>query len=187
MFLLPALYAQSNGYGKSIIVVNTTNISAQPGATVQVGYTTKLYSGNTWGTTMQYANSTALANDGIKVNFSTSYGDPTFSGTLYIQISNNTNVGTYKISLYATGDDPSVNQTNITLTVYKPKTVSTTQSTTTSNTSLSTKNQSTPTSNATLSTKNTTSQITSYEYIVVIVVVIIILAAYFILRNKQKM
>jgi len=93
---------------------------------VQVGYTVKLYSGYTWGTSIQYSNAAALANEGIMRHFSTSNGDPTFSGTLYIQISNNTNPGTYTISLYATGDDPSVNQTNITLTVFKPQTQPTT-------------------------------------------------------------
>jgi hypothetical protein len=39
--LFSVSYAQ--GYGKSVILVNTTSISAQPGATVQVGYTVKLY------------------------------------------------------------------------------------------------------------------------------------------------
>jgi len=122
--LLSVSYAQ--GYGKSVILVNTTSISAQPGATVQVGYTAKLYSGSTWGTNMQYSDATALANEGINAHFSASYGDPTFSGIFYIQISNNTSAGTYTISLYATGDDPSVNQTNITLTVFKPQTQPTT-------------------------------------------------------------
>jgi len=122
--LFSVSYAQ--GYGKSVILVNITSISAQPGATVLVGYTVKLYSGYTWGTSIQYSNAAALANEGINAHFSTSNGDPTFSGTLYIQISNNTNPGTYTISLYATGDDPSVNQTNITLTVFKPQTQPTT-------------------------------------------------------------
>jgi len=122
--LLSVSYAQ--GYGKSVILVNTTSISAQPGATVPVSYTVKLYSGYTWGTNIEYSNETALANEGISAHFSTSYGDPTFSGILYIQISNNTSAGTYTISLYATGDDPSVNQTNITLTVFKPQTQPTT-------------------------------------------------------------
>lgn len=123
LFMIPAVHAQ--GYGTSIISVNSTNITAYAGSTVELQYTTKLYTGSTWGTTMQYSNATALAASGINAHFSNAYGDPTFTGIFSITISNSTPVGTYSIELSATGDDPSVQPTSVLLNVISSKPVTT--------------------------------------------------------------
>jgi len=102
--LLPIItsVSQASGYGTSKIILNSTTGSTGRGGSISTGYTVKLVSGSTWGTTI---GATGLPS-GVKVAFSSSGGDPTYTGTMTITVSKNTSPGIYNISIAATGDDP---------------------------------------------------------------------------------
>ncbi len=101
--------------GSSKIMVSEKVLNVTAGSGVYDNYTVKLVSGTTWGTYMNYKTI-----NGISVSFSNSGGDPTYTGTMYIHVSNNVSPGKYTLSLYATGDDPSP-YTNVTINVIAQK------------------------------------------------------------------
>lgn len=110
-------YAGSYGYGTSSISLQTSNATVVSGGSVNTTYRVSLASGSTWGTTVSVTDSAALSSHGITATLSDPTGDPPFSGTLSISTSPTTALGTYNISLAATGDDPSTNPVTFTLTV----------------------------------------------------------------------
>ena len=118
--LLPMItsISQASGIGTSNVILNSTTGSTGRGGSISTGYTVKLVSGSAWGTTIS---ATGLPSD-IKVAFSSSGGDPTYTGTMTITVSKDTSPGIYNISIAASGDDPSpsvtykLNVTNSTVT-----------------------------------------------------------------------
>ncbi len=119
LFFGSMVYAQygSGGMGTSTISLSQSSITLSPGSSSSVTYTVKLSSGNIWGTTTNVADSGKLAADGISVSLSNTYGDPTYSGTMSINVSASTAPGTYTVFLNATGDDPSTSPASLTILV----------------------------------------------------------------------
>ncbi|WP_161939669.1 hypothetical protein [Picrophilus oshimae] len=97
--------------GSSRIIVSESVLNVTAGSSIYDNYTVRLVSGTTWGTYINYKTV-----NGISVSFSNSGGDPTYTGTMNIHVSGNVSPGSYIISLYATGDDPSP-YTNVTVNV----------------------------------------------------------------------
>ncbi len=138
----------ATGYGTSTIVLNNSAVSLQQGASIQVAYTVKLASGNTWGTDLVIDNAAQLGSDGLTLSASATSGDPTFSGVLTLSASSSAAAGQYNATLSATGDDPTANATTLQITVLAPG--ATSASTTVAST--------TSTGNSTATTSRTTSQ-----------------------------
>ncbi len=101
--------------GTSTISINKTSVDIASGGSSQVSYTVKLASGTTWGTTIS-----ANGPTGITTAFSTSQGDPTYTGTATISVASSVKNGTYTVSFSASGDDPTSSPTvlNVTVTGY---------------------------------------------------------------------
>ncbi len=111
LLIIPSISAASP-IGASSITLNHSSGTAGIGGSVSTGYTVKLISGSTWGTTIA-----ATAHSGITVTFSNSGGDPTYSGTMTVTVSKTVSPGTYNIFINATGDDPSSSPAVYKLTV----------------------------------------------------------------------
>lgn len=101
-----------NSIGTSTISLNQTTIDISSGHSGTVSYTVKLASGTTWGTTIS-----DTGPSGFTTSFSTSNGDPTFSGTATITVANTVKNGTYTLSFTASGDDPTSSATSLTVQV----------------------------------------------------------------------
>jgi hypothetical protein len=97
--------------GTSVIEVSSSSVTIVEGGSTAINYTVKLNSGTTWGTDLAYKSAS-----GISAAFSVPSGDPTFSGKMTVSVASSVKVGTYTLSLYATGDDPA-NDTNISINV----------------------------------------------------------------------
>ncbi|MGC8537440.1 MAG: hypothetical protein ACP5MZ_00445 [Candidatus Micrarchaeia archaeon] len=123
-------YAYASGIGASQIQINPSTASVHAGSSTSVGYTVRLTSGTTWGTTISAADASQLSSDGISISFSNSYADPTYSGTMTITTSSSTKAGTYNVTLEATGDDPSTSTTTLSLVVLAPSSSPSTTTTT---------------------------------------------------------
>ena len=123
-------YAYASGIGASQIQINPSTASVHAGSSTSIGYTVRLTSGTTWGTTISAADASQLSSEGIGVSFSNSYADPTYSGTMTITTSSSTKAGTYNVTLEATGDDPSTSTTTFSLVVLAPSSSSSTTTTT---------------------------------------------------------
>lgn len=111
----PGTYGKvENNYsiGQSSLSVNSTHVSINIGGSATLSYTLKLTSGSAWGTNMEYKGTST-----ITVSFSSSGGDPTYSGTATFTASSSAKAGTYNITLFATGDDPTSSNLNVTVTV----------------------------------------------------------------------
>lgn len=121
-----------NSIGTSTISLSQTTIDINSGSSGSVSYTVKLSSGTTWGTTIS-----DTAPSGFTTSFSTSSGDPTFSGTATIKVADTVKNGTYTISFTASGDDPTSSATTLTVQVsgYTPGPTPITHTTTTSSSS----------------------------------------------------
>ena len=100
--------------GTSTIEVPSLVLNITAGSSISTNYTVKLTSGTTWGTNIAYKSSS-----GISASFSVATGDPTYSGVMTVKVSSSVATGSYTLSLYATGDDPSSN-TNLTVNVAAP-------------------------------------------------------------------
>ena len=123
-------YAYASGIGASQIQINPSTASVHAGSSTSIGYTVRLTSGTTWGTTISAADASQLSSDGIGISFSNSYADPTYSGTMTITTSSSTKAGTYNVTLEAAGDDPSTSTTTLSLVVLAPSSSSSTTTTT---------------------------------------------------------
>lgn len=133
--LLPYGFA-ANGIGTSSIILTQNSIALHANNSTSINYTVSLTSGNTWGTTISANNSAMLSKDGINLSFSKPYGDPTFFGILKIMASNTAVAGNYPIILYATGDDPTISNTILSVSIISSsnaKTANTPSNTITSN------------------------------------------------------
>ena len=133
--MVPLIMA-ANGYGTSSITLSKYSINLTAGGSADVNYTVNLASGNTWGTNLVVANQNQLANQGITVSTSNPSGDPPFSGHLTVHVGT-TQVGTYQLVLAATGDDPSISNTTLTIIVSNPGATTTISSGTTATTTIS--------------------------------------------------
>ena len=128
--LLMANVVSAYGYGTSSISLNSNGSSLAAGGSTSVGYTVSLASGSTWGTTLSVVNAQQLSSSGISVSLSNTYGDPTYSGTMTVNVGASAQPGNYTITLSATGDDPSTSNANFALTVLAPAPATTAQTTT---------------------------------------------------------
>lgn len=140
------------GYGTSSITLSQSAITVQTGMGGDVQYTVNLASGSVWGTNINVVNQSQLAAKGLTTTLSNPSGDPPYSGTLTVDVASSATPGTYYIVLDATGDDPSTNNTTLTVTVTGPATATTSASTTTvigSNTTAATTKPTTSTSAST--------------------------------------
>ncbi len=129
-FLMLALFAgvsYAYGYGTSSITLSTYSITLINGGTARVNYNVSLVSGSMWGTTLNIADSRYLLSKGIEVSFNQGFPrDPPFSGNISIVVSPSAPKGSYQVIINATGDDPSVSNATLTLTVASPNSTSTT-------------------------------------------------------------
>ncbi len=114
--LLPYGFA-GNGIGTSNIMLTQNSIVLHAGNSTSINYNVILASGNSWGTTISANNSAMLAKDGITLSFTKSYGDPTFSGALNVIASNTAIAGNYITALYATGDDPTISNVILAISI----------------------------------------------------------------------
>lgn len=87
-----------------------------------------------WGASLVVDNSAALAGEGVTATPSTGAMDPAYTGTLAISAASGTAPGSYRITLKASGDDPSVSPVTFQLTMTAAATGTTTSSTTTATT-----------------------------------------------------
>lgn len=102
----------SNSIGTSTISLNKSTIDINSGKAGSISYTVKLASGTTWGTTIS-----ASEPSGFTTSFTTSSGDPTYSGTATISVASTVKNGTYTVSFTASGDDPTSSATSLTVKV----------------------------------------------------------------------
>ncbi|MCL4411604.1 hypothetical protein M1329_01570 [Candidatus Marsarchaeota archaeon] len=184
--MIPLASAQY-GYGTSTVSVTNASVTVHPGHSVLVGYTVTLVSGNTWGTTTNVANKNQLAADGITAQPSTTYGDPTYSGTLTISASSSTVGGTYMVELNATGDDPSTNTATVMVIVPSPAaspTISNTTASTSAPTTAAASSAPTSTIKSASPVTSTGQNYTGYEIAAVVVVIVIVVAAFLALRKR---
>jgi hypothetical protein len=161
LMVLPAVSAV--GYGTSKITLSNGSVSIQQGNSTSVQFTVSLYSGNIWGTTFTAVNPTQLKSYGINVSISNPMGDPPYSGSISVSASTSAQPGTYQAIFAATGDDPSIaNATlNITINKIQPAVTTTVAAVNTSSSSTSTPGntmQSTATSTVVATPKTTTTQ-----------------------------
>ncbi|MGC8618715.1 MAG: hypothetical protein ACP5UZ_08300 [Thermoplasmata archaeon] len=97
--------------GRSQIAVSPQSISIAQGGTGTASYTVSLVSGTAGSTNLEYQ-----APSGISASFSTQSGSPPFSGQLTVSVSSSLSLGSYTLTLFATGSDPS-NETNVSISV----------------------------------------------------------------------
>ena len=125
LFSMPFAYSKS---GTSKFIINQTTFNLTPGQKISEEFQLILSSGSTWGTSIVVSPSIT----GISIIFNPSSGDPTFSGTLTISVSNNTKPGEYIFNVSATGDVPTTSPTTIIVYVSSPAVTITTTTTMTS-------------------------------------------------------
>ncbi len=122
IFALLALFQMSfaSGYGTSKITLSKSSLSISPGSSASVSYNVTIQSGNTWGTILHVVNQAQLTSQGINVTLSNAGGaatDPPFSGTMTVSLMPSVKPGNYSITLNATMDDPTTNNTVLSLMV----------------------------------------------------------------------
>ena len=193
--LLSTSYSGATAIGTSSISIAYANTSIYQGKSTSIPYVVKLASGSTWGTTLNVVDLSYLNYAGITVSLSTSYGEPTYTGSMSISISSSTIPGNYNITLNATGDDPSQNNAVLRLTVLKPANTtssSTSTNSTTANTTVPKTNSSTATSStpsapppSTLYPATGSSGGNAYVYLVIIIVIIAIIAAALVISKRH--
>ena len=103
--LVPSAFAA--GYGTSQVSLSQSSANISAGGNSSIGYIVQLTSGIKWGTTLSVLNSATLASEGISVSLSNPVGEPPFSGTMLVTLSQSVHPGSYSIVLQANGDDPS--------------------------------------------------------------------------------
>ena len=181
--------------GSSSIHLGYANAALAAGKSISVPYAVTLASGSTWGTTLAVSNTSYLSSHGISASLSDTYGDPTYTGSMSITLSNSVPAGTYNITLSATGDDPSQSNAVFTLTVLSapsntssstsvsqptvPSTLPTTPS------SVTAPSPSTAVQNSSAYGYPPTSSSSSYVYLVVLVIIIVVIIAAAVLLRKH--
>ena len=128
--IIPTMAFAANGYGTSSIALTQSTVNVALGGAATVGYTVNLASGNTWGTNFVVVNQSQLEQKGIDLSPSVNSGEPPYSGTLSIQLSQYAMAGTYTAVLAATGDDPSASNVTLTIVVSSATPATTTPSVT---------------------------------------------------------
>ena len=111
IFALSAVHAVGYGYSKVTLTQYSVNISQ--GSSANIGFTISLFNGSYWGTSL----AESPASNYITFTPSTSNQDPTYSGTLAVNVAKGTPIGTYKFNISAVGDDPSVSPVELTVNV----------------------------------------------------------------------
>ena len=114
LILFSGIFIAQGGYGTSSVSLTANSITVYPGNSATLGFNVTLASGYYWGTEMKAINK----NPGINISFNPSIGDPNYSGSAAISVSGSMKKGVYSLVLYASGDDPSIN--NVTLLVNVP-------------------------------------------------------------------
>ncbi len=98
-----AVTAAQKVNGTSAITLSKTSVSLSGLNQTTVGYSVALHNGTSGATTLEYSGQGNLI-----VSFSTPSGSPPFSGTMTIKGTSSATSGTYDITVYATGTDPSM-------------------------------------------------------------------------------
>lgn len=101
------------GYGHSKVTLTQYSVNISQGSSADIGFTIALFNGSYWGTSL----AESPLNSYITFTPSVSDQDPTYSGTLAINVAKGTPIGTYKFNISATGDDPSVSSVQLTVNV----------------------------------------------------------------------
>lgn len=120
LLLISGVASAQYGYGTSSITLSRYSVTMVNGGTASVNYSVNLASGSTWGTTLSVTDNNYLLSKGIGTSLSKYMGNPTYSGVLSLTVSPSTPKGTYSVTLQATGDDPSVQNTTLVLTIAPP-------------------------------------------------------------------
>ncbi|AFZ69910.1 hypothetical protein Calag_0122 [Caldisphaera lagunensis DSM 15908] len=168
LLAIPIAFSAS---GTSKFIINQTTFNITPGKSVSEKFQLVLSSGTTWGTDIAVSPSVS----GISITFNPSSGDPTFSGSFTISVSNNAKPGKYVFNVSATGDDPTTSPTSIIVYVSSPAISTTTTTTTTSTSSTTTTTTSTPTPVTTTTTTSTTKQGNYFVYVIAVLVILAII------------
>ncbi len=108
LLLFAGIAFAQNGYGTSAIVLSKGYLNVTAGGSASVNYAVNLASGSTWGTTLVVTNAAQLQQQGITFAISNPSGDPPFTGLLTVITSTTTGSRVYSVKLAATGDDPSL-------------------------------------------------------------------------------
>jgi len=116
VFVLGSVHAAGIGTSKVTLTQSSVNISQ--GSSANIGFTITLVSGTKWGTSLAESPS----NNYITFSPSLSDQDPSYSGTLTVNVAKNTPPGTYTFNVSATGDDPSTSSVQLTVYVSKVNT-----------------------------------------------------------------
>ncbi len=111
VFAFNATHAVGYGYSKVTLTQYSVNISQ--GSSADISFTISLFNGSYWGTSIAESPSSSY----ITFTPSTLNQDPTYSGTLTVNVAKGTPTGTYKFNISATGDDPSVSPVQLTVNV----------------------------------------------------------------------
>lgn len=131
LILFSGIFMAQTGYGTSSVSLTANSITIYPGNSATLGFNVTLASGYYWGTEMKAINT----NPGINISFNPSIGDPNYSGSVAISVSGSMKKGTYSMILYASGDDPSINNATLFVNVPVSGTSSSANSSSTSSTS----------------------------------------------------
>lgn len=121
VFLLSSVHA--SGIGTSSVSLTQSSVNISQGSSASIGFTITLVSGTPWGTSLTESPSSSY----ITFSPSASNQDPTYSGTLAINVAKNTPVGKYIFNISSVGDDPSASP--IQFTVYVAKAANSTNTT----------------------------------------------------------
>ncbi|MGC8516312.1 MAG: hypothetical protein ACP5MT_00215 [Candidatus Acidifodinimicrobium sp.] len=161
VLLVGVVYAA--GYGTSKISLTRYSVNVSQGGTATVGFTVSLATGSTWGTSVNIVPS----NSYVTLSPNPSYGDPSYSGNITINVAGDTPPGEYTFNISATGDDPSTSPVSLIIYVSKSSSVS----------PIVTKPPTTPTTYAPTN---------YFDYIIAIftVIVIALLASIYLLKKR---
>lgn len=133
LLLLGIAYSQSTNqsyYGTSQILLNQSTLVFTPGnTTMNLTYTVLQATGNYSLSTINVTNAAQLGRYGISTNISDPQDFPTFSGTLTVEVSQNTGSGNYQGILQVFGGNPSLADAVFNVTVYNATTLAELQST----------------------------------------------------------
>lgn len=112
----------ATGIGTSKVTLTQSYINVSGGSSANIGFTITLVNGTKWGTSLAESPLSSY----ITFSPSASNQDPTYSGTLTINVAKDTPPGKYTFNISATGDDPSTSPVQLTIYVSNSTTSTTT-------------------------------------------------------------
>lgn len=105
---MPFAAAQAGAMGASSISFSTYSVYTSPGGSAVSQYTVSLVKGVSGNTTIEVPNRAGLSRYGINVTLSAAGGALPLTGTVTISVAPTVPEGKYRITLIASGSDPSI-------------------------------------------------------------------------------